>query len=156
MSSLPLEIATRLRPTLTRLYLLYFRQTENSQISLAQMSIMMNLADNGPMRISQIAQAEAIRMPTASNAVNQLETIGLVRRVRDVSDRRGVRVGLTKEGRVQLEEIAEIRSRNLAEMLAGLHPDELAEMEKATPLFELILKRYTEHLAKSLEAKQED
>lgn len=151
MSDIPLEIATRLRPSLTRLYLLYFRQTENSQISMAQMSIMMNLADNGPMRISQIAQAEAIRMPTASNAVNQLEIMGLVTRIRDVSDRRGVRVDLTNKGRVQLEQIAEIRSRNLAEMIAGLSEEELTKVQEAVPLIELILRRYTEHIEGKVE-----
>lgn len=75
MASTPLEIAKELRLPLTRLYLLYFRQTENSHISMAQLSILMILEENGPMRISQIAATETIRMPTASNAVNQLETM---------------------------------------------------------------------------------
>ena len=37
------DIARDLRPSLTRLYLLYFRKTEQSNISQAQLSIMMIL-----------------------------------------------------------------------------------------------------------------
>lgn len=150
MSATPLEIAKQLRPGLTRLYLLYFRQSENSHISMAQLSIMMILDDNGPMRISQIAATEAIRMPTASNAVNQLETMGLVERVRDVADRRGVRVDLTDKGREELKVISEERAQQLAQMLEGLEPAELERAEETAPLIDLILQRYTESIEKSL------
>ena len=123
-----LGVAKQLRPVLTRLYLLYFRQTATSAISMAQLSIMMNLQDNGPLRISQIADLEAIRMPTASNAVNHLEQMGLVSRVRDVSDRRGVRVRLTDEGTRQLEKITEERVEQLATLLNGLTDEELQQV----------------------------
>ncbi|MBC2682494.1 MarR family winged helix-turn-helix transcriptional regulator [Corynebacterium anserum] len=144
MSKTPLEIATELRPALSRLYLLYFRQAEAFSISQAQMSIMTILEENGPMRISQIAQAEAIRMPTASNAINQLENMGLVTRVRDVSDRRGVRVELTDKGKQELAEIGQSRNEALARMLEHLTPEELARSEEFAPMFDTILQRYTE------------
>lgn len=138
-----MEIARALRPALTRLYLLYFRKSQQSHISQAQLSIMMILQSNGPMRISQIAATEAIRMPTASNAVNQLEIMGLVTRVRDVSDRRGVRVQLTERGENELVDLDESRSAQLAGMLANLSPDELEKVEQLVPMVELILERYS-------------
>lgn len=146
MSANPLEIATQLRLPLTRLYLLYFRQTDHSHISMAQLSIMMILEENGPMRISAIAAAESIRMPTASNAVNQLETMGLVERIRDVSDRRGVRVDLTDKGREELEKLSDERSQHLAGMLSGLTQEELERTEELVPLIKLILERYVEKI----------
>lgn len=139
-------VATQLRPVLTRLYLLYFRQTVTSAISMAQLSIMMNLQDNGPLRISQIADLEAIRMPTASNAVNHLEHMGLVTRVRDVSDRRGVRVRLTEEGTRQLEKISEERVAQLATLLDGLTEKELKQVENALPLFDRLLSTFGPHV----------
>lgn len=140
------DVATQLRPVLTRLYLLYFRQTATSAISMAQLSIMMNLQDNGPLRISQIADLEAIRMPTASNAVNHLEQMGLVSRVRDVSDRRGVRVRLTDEGTQQLKNISEERIDQLASLLDGLSGDELQQVENALPLFDRVLATFGPHV----------
>ncbi|KAB1502777.1 MarR family transcriptional regulator [Corynebacterium sp. 320] len=149
MATTPLEIATRLRPALLRLYLLYFRQTINSQISQAQLSILMILQENGAMRINQIATAESIRMPTASNAVNQLENMDLVTRIRDVSDRRGVRVDLTDRGRAELNNLAVERSEQLATMLETLQPEELEQAEQLVPLIETLLTRFTEHQSKS-------
>ena len=139
-----MDVARALRPALTRLYLLYFRKSEQSNVSQAQLSIMMILDANGPMRISQIAAMESIRMPTASNAVNQLEQMGLVDRVRDVSDRRGVRVELTKKGRAELDDIGNVRNEQLASMLSNITDAELAEIAKLVPLIGLILERYSE------------
>lgn len=139
-----MDIARDLRPSLTRLYLLYFRKTEQSNISQAQLSIMMILDSEGPMRISQIAAMESIRMPTASNAVNQLETMGLVHRVRDVSDRRGVRVQLTDKGREELHNQEGTRSIQLASMLENLSEEELQTVDAFIPVIDTILERYSE------------
>ena len=86
----PETLAAELRPLLTRLHLLYFRQSVQSDLSSAQLSIMSLLQGFGSLRVSDIARLEAIRMPTASNAVHQLEQEGMVTRERDPNDRRGV------------------------------------------------------------------
>lgn len=154
MTSTPLDVAKELRPALTRLYLLYIRQSEDSHISMAQLSIMMLLDDRGPLRISQIAASEAVRMPTASNAIGQLENLGLVERIRDVSDRRGVLVDLTDHGRKELRDLGEERSIQLAEMLEGLEPNELEEVAKVVPMISMILDRYTAYSESKAAAKQ--
>ena len=102
----PLDLAKEIRPLLTRAELLYSRRSEESQLSRAQLSIMMTLDALGPCRINQLAQAEAIRMPTASNAVHHLEDAGMVERVRDTKDRRGVRVELTEKGLSELRRVS--------------------------------------------------
>ena len=106
------------------------------------------------MRISQIAATETIRMPTASNAVNQLETMDLVTRVRDTSDRRGVSVTLTDKGREELRRLSEERAEQLSSMLASLSDEELKEVAKATPVIELVLRRYTEAIEAKLNNDQ--
>ena len=67
------ELAARIRPALTKLYVLYFRLAETSDLTGPQLTILSRLDNEGPARISQIAKAEGIRMPTASNALHQLE-----------------------------------------------------------------------------------
>ena len=136
MTATPSELAKRLRPVVTRMYLLYFRQTTQSTISTAQLSIMMNLKAHGALRISQIAELESIRMPTASNAINHLESLELVSRVRDVSDRRGVRVRLTDLGESELHRIGDERDEQMAGILSALEPDQLEKLEEFLPTLE--------------------
>ncbi len=154
MSSTALNIAKELRPALTRLYLLYFRKTDNSNISMAQLSILMILGQHGPLRISQVAAMESIRMPTASNAINQLETMGMLTRTRDVSDRRGVRVELTDKGHEELNRMAEDRALQLASMLEGLTDEELAKTEELVPVIQMILDRFSAATEEELEAEE--
>lgn len=113
-STTPEDIAARIRPAMTKLYVMYFRIAEQSDLTGPQLSIMARLKDNGPARISQIAREEGIRMPTASNALHQLEQRELVERIRDEQDRRGVRVRLTRLGVSELERVGEERTKYLA------------------------------------------
>lgn len=136
-SSTPANIARRIRPAMTKLYVMYFRIAEQSDLTGPQLSIMSRLQENGPSRISQVAREEGIRMPTASNALHQLEQRELVHRVRDESDRRGVRVELTDLGATELNRVGEERERYLAEMIATLSEEDAQELDK---LADIILK----------------
>ena len=80
----------------------------------------------GPSRVSTIAQAELIRMPTASNALYQLERRGFVERHRDEEDRRGVLVALTQLGESELAIVSGQRAAALAEIMRWLEPEDLA------------------------------
>ena len=116
------ELAARIRPALTKLYVLYFRLAETSDLTGPQLTILSRLDNEGPARISQIAKAEGIRMPTASNALHQLEDRGMIERIREETDRRGVKVQLTPFGKSELERVGNERTAYLANMLAAL-PD---------------------------------
>ncbi|ALC07028.1 transcriptional regulator [Corynebacterium deserti GIMN1.010] len=124
------ELAVRVRPALTKLYVLYFRRSTNSDLSGPQLTILSRLEENGPSRISRIAELEDIRMPTASNALHQLEQLGLVERIRDTKDRRGVQVQLTDHGRKELERVNNERNAEMARMLENLTPEQLARTEE--------------------------
>ena len=138
----PLDLAKEIRPLLTRAELLYSRRSEESQLSRAQLSIMMTLDALGPCRINQLAQAEAIRMPTASNALHQLEQRELVERIRDEHDRRGVRVQLTSLGESELERVGEERTKYLAEMLGTLSEEDLARVGELTGIINKLADNY--------------
>lgn len=143
----PLDLAKEIRPLLTRAELLYSRRSEESQLSRAQLSIMMTLDALGPCRINQLAQAEAIRMPTASNAVHHLEDAGMVERVRDTKDRRGVRVELTEKGTSELRRVSTERDEQMAAMFTALAPEELEIGAALVPVLKRILETYGEHRA---------
>lgn len=123
------ELAVRVRPALTKLYVLYFRRSVNSDLSGPQLTILSRLEENGPSRISRIAELEDIRMPTASNALHQLEQLNLVERIRDTKDRRGVQVQLTDHGREELERVNNERNAEMARLLEMLTPEQLERTE---------------------------
>ncbi|MDO4762319.1 MAG: MarR family transcriptional regulator [Corynebacterium sp.] len=137
------ELAHYIRPALTKLYVLYFRIAEASDLTGPQMTIMTRLAEDGPSRISQIAKAEGIRMPTASNALHQLEERGMIERIREESDRRGVRVQLTDFGRQELQRVGEERTEYLAQMLSTLPEERLADAAKVADLIHELAAAYT-------------
>lgn len=126
----PEDLAARVRPALTKLYVLYFRRSANSDLSGPQLTILSRLAENGPSRISRIAELEDIRMPTASNALHQLEQMGLVERIRDTKDRRGVQVQLTDRGAEELERVNGERDEQMAEVLRMLPPEKLGRAQE--------------------------
>lgn len=147
----PLGLAKEIRPLLTRAELLYSRRSEESQLSRAQLSIMMTLDALGPCRINQLAQAEAIRMPTASNAVHHLEDAGMVERVRDTKDRRGVRVELTEKGASELRRVSDERDQQMANMFQALSAEELQAGASLVPILKRIMETYGEDRAAAAE-----
>ena len=100
------------------------------------------LGFRGPTRISKLAAEEGVRLPTASNTVNQLEKRDLVRRVRSVDDRRGVTVELTDFGRDELERVGAERTRSLAQMLSALDAQALEKLDSLTGVLNDLARAY--------------
>lgn len=138
-------IAESIRPAMTRLYVTYFRTAHASELSGPQLSLLHRLEEGGPSRIRQLADAEGVRMPTASNTVNELEKRGLVTRVRAADDRRGVTVELTGLGRTELQRVGAERTRYLAEMLATLDTEHLEQLAAASDAINALAASYVEH-----------
>lgn len=139
----PEHVAEELRPAMTKLYVTYFRKAAQSSLTGPQLTILTHLASGNPERISDVARKEGIRMPTASNSLHQLEDRNLVERVRDESDRRGVLVKITDEGRQELARVGEERSHYFAEMLRTLTPEELALVGAVIPAITKMADRYS-------------
>ena len=142
----PESVAAQIRPALTQLYVMYFRMAEQSDLTGPQLTIMTRLNDLGAARISEIARLEGIRMPTASNALHQLEQRGMVERIRDTEDRRGVRVTLTALGKKELERVGDERAEHLAEMLRSMPQDHLDTVAEIAPIIEQLADSYTERM----------
>ena len=93
-------------------------------------------------RVSQVAAAELIRMPTASNALYQLEQRNLIERSRDEKDRRGVMVQLTKKGEAELQRVSDERAEALAEILRWLDADGLQTAREVSDLINKLAEIY--------------
>ena len=86
------------------------------------------VADLGEPRISDIAAADRISQPTATNLVQKLEQRGWVERATDPDDARAVRIAITAAGRDAQLEFRQAAADALAPRLARLSGPELARL----------------------------
>jgi DNA-binding MarR family transcriptional regulator len=100
------------------------------RLSRTEVGVLSTLSE-GPRRITELAQTEALAQPTVTQLVDKLEGRGLVARARSGEDARVVMVEVTAAGLERLEEVrAEIRT-SMREALADLPDAELTELVHA-------------------------
>ena len=107
------------------------RTATSGDLTLAQLSILLTLFDQGPMRMTELAAHERVRTPTTTVAIRRLEKLGLVKRSRDPSDLRAVLVEVTPRGLVQHREALDARRAFLDGMLSGLSAEDRATLATA-------------------------
>jgi DNA-binding MarR family transcriptional regulator len=107
-----------------------------NDLTLAQLSILVTLLDQGPIRMTDLAAHERVRTPTTTVAIRRLEKIGLVKRSRDPSDLRAVLVDITPRGRAVHAESLANRRAALAAMLSRLPQPDLNTLMTALPPLE--------------------
>ena len=133
------ELAEGLHRALSKLFAILRRGDPNGaaagELTLAQLSILVTLLDQGPIRMTDLAAHERVRTPTTTVAIRRLEKLGLVKRSRDPSDLRAVLVDITPRGRAVHGESLASRRAALAAMLSQLPESDLNTLTKAlTPL----------------------
>jgi DNA-binding MarR family transcriptional regulator len=100
-------------------------------LTVAQLSILLTLRDQGPIRMKKLSVVERVCAPSLTVAIRRLETLGLVQRTRDTADLRLVFVELTSKGlAVQRESLAN-HEANAVTLLSRLSQAELDALTKA-------------------------
>src|SRR4029079_7006133 len=143
------ELAGELQRVLSKVFSVLRRgdtsRNEAGDLTLAQLSILLTLLEQGPIRMTELAAHERVRTPTTTVAIRRLEKLGLVKRSRDPSDLRAVLVDITPEGLAphqgalahrrailaQHQEALANRRAFLATLLEKLGPEELETLSKA-------------------------
>ena len=130
------ELAEGLHRALSKLFTILRRGDPSgaaaaNELTLAQLSILVTLLDQGPIRMTDLAAHERVRTPTTTVAIRRLEKIGLVKRSRDPSDLRAVLVDITPRGRAVHGESLANRRAALAAMLSQLPESDLNTLMKA-------------------------
>src|SRR3954469_8440482 len=132
------ELAGELQQVLSKLFSVLRRSDPHrsaadngADLTLAQLSILLTLLDQGPIRMTELAAHERVRTPTTTVAIRRLEKLGLVKRSRDPSDLRAVLVDITPKGLSQHRESLAARRAHLATLLAKLSPEDLETLTKA-------------------------
>ncbi|HVX33702.1 MAG TPA: MarR family transcriptional regulator [Solirubrobacterales bacterium] len=100
------------------------------KLSRTEVGVLATLSD-GPRRITELAQTEALAQPTVTQLVDKLEGRGLVARARSEPDARVVMVEVTPAGTEVFEEVrSEIRA-NMREALVDLPDSDLTDLVHA-------------------------
>jgi len=95
-----------------------------------KLSTLATVSAREPISVSALAKAEIVSLPTMSNMVTKLVAEGLVERVEDQNDARGVLVSTTAKGKVIYQRAAQQSLSNLKSTLSNLKFEQLATIRK--------------------------
>jgi DNA-binding MarR family transcriptional regulator len=115
-------VATTLLTRASRLTRLLLRSGAR-ELTRTEAGLLLTLMD-GPRRITELAESEALAQPTVTQVVDKLEGRGLVERSRSPEDGRVVLVSISGPGRAQLE-----ATRAQTRALMRTTVDELSDAE---------------------------
>jgi DNA-binding MarR family transcriptional regulator len=90
----------------------------------------LRIAENNRLSPTQLFKGLMLSSAGITSRLDRLEKRGLVRRARHPSDRRGVLVELTDEGRVVLEQAVRANTDAERELMAGLDAAEAKELSQ--------------------------
>jgi DNA-binding MarR family transcriptional regulator len=100
-------------------------------VTMAQAKVLYVLAAAGELRMSELATRLGVGMSSASEQVDRLVDLGLLRRHSDEADRRQVVVTTLPAAIELLERFRELNQRQLRELLGRLDTDELAAVDRS-------------------------
>src|SRR5436305_6929205 len=126
------QVADLLHVAANRLLRFVRKEDVASGITGAQLSILSVLVFAGPRTLGALAAAEQVKPPTMSQAVSELQRLGLV--ARKPLDRRSVEISATAKGRKLLEAGRNRRLARLSKAIADLPPRQIDLLAQAAGL----------------------
>lgn len=130
------KLSRRLRPTLA-----------GGGLTPTRISVLFTVVRQGPLRVTRLAELEALNPTMLSRVIGQLTDDGLVRRLPDPEDRRAALVEATAAGRQLRERIQHEREDVLSVQLGLLSDAERATVERALPILEELTERLRDRRA---------
>lgn len=114
----------RLSRLLEREYKKFFAEHGLEPFEFDVLTTLRRLGEPQELTARALLKAALVTSGAITNRIDQMEVNGLVERMRDLNDRRYVRVRLTPHGRVVLDGIFSLHIANAECMLQSLDPEE--------------------------------
>lgn len=140
---LKLSDARALAAGLDRLTIWLRRQTP-TQVSSSTITALDRLRTEGPLRISELAQREAMTQPGVTMLVNRLAEAGYAERIPDPTDRRAALVRITPDGEAVLLARHADRAAVLRERMSALSDHDQQLISAALPAIERLIATSTD------------
>ena len=134
-----LEAPARLRAVVGKLSRRLNALARGSGLTPSQLSALGVIARQGPIRLSDLAEAESMNPTMVSRVVAALDEAGLVMRRTDPDDRRAGLLEVTAAGRRTHDRLRAERGRVLSQGLDSLAPRDAASIEAALPALERLV-----------------
>jgi DNA-binding MarR family transcriptional regulator len=136
---LSIDTASRLRSVVARLTR-RLKRTAAGELSLTQLSALVTIYRDGPLRLNELAAREGVSASTISRLLDTLERAGsLVKRSPDAGDARAAQVAVTARGIRVLEDLRRNRTRLIDAALGALDDDDRAAIHAALPALETLV-----------------
>ena len=132
------EQAARLRLAIARTAR-RLRQSAGSELGASSVAALATIEREGPLTPSELADAEAIKRPTATKIVSRLEAAELVERAPDPADGRCSLISVTPSGKALLSGMRSRKDAYLAERLENLPDRDVATLRRAAAILERML-----------------
>lgn len=133
------ELAHRLHSAAIHLLRRVRRVDPESGVTAARLSALSVVVHAGPLRMSDLAEAEQVSAPTMSRMVTGMEDEGLVERRPSPADGRAVLVEATEEGRRILEGARRRRVAEMVEALGSLSGEDREVLGEAVEVLERLV-----------------
>ena len=102
--------------------------TEDSDIRPSQVKAVYAFMDNDTYSMKELADNARMKLPNMTIMIDEMESSGLVKRIRDKNDRRKVLVGLTAKGKRFRENLLLNREKFTKEMFIKLNKEDKDEL----------------------------
>ena len=145
-TSVELEAAQRLRQAISRLYrrLRVTDASADAGLTPARASALLHVDRRGPLRLSELAEAEGLNPTMLSRMVGDLVEAGLLERSSDPADRRAAWVQVTAEGRELAGRMRDERTQAVLYALDHLSGSERRSVLRALPALERLVEQLSE------------
>ncbi len=114
------------------------------RLERAAYGVLVRLADNEPIRVTDLACALGVDLSTTSRQIAQLEAAGLVAREPDPDDGRASRVSLTDQGKQTLSAVRKAWRSVIREIVSDWPPEERSDLARLLAKLGDALAAYTE------------
>ncbi|GGB27988.1 MarR family transcriptional regulator [Virgibacillus dakarensis] len=115
---------------------------ENYPITAPQFIALQWLVEEGDLTIGELSKKNGLAFSTTTDLVDRMEKNKLVERVRDVNDRRVVRIHVLKKGRSIIEEVITKRQEYLGEILQSFSLEQTGTLNELLSLLHKQMKSF--------------
>lgn len=134
------ELARELKHRFYRIAQALRRESASSPLTTAQSAVLSLLLQGTSLRVSDLAKAEAVALPTMSQVINRMVDAGWVSRASPRGTYNNM-VAITRKGRSVAARVAKKRDMELLKRLTTLSPKECEVLEKAIAVIDKIYDR---------------
>ncbi len=119
---------------------------KGEELSMAQVQMLMTLQSYGDSTISNLAEQLKVSAPSASCMVDRLEDKGFLHRERSTEDRRKVVVRLSKEAKIQAEQMENAVLAMFLDLVEKVGPETAQKWCEVLEKVEQVLSKKSEQL----------